>query len=140
MPMRSLSVMQAKRFGVWTIDPEADLKSVARQMQDHNVSALVVVDSGGYLQGVITRTDLVRACYQDRSWGHRQARDFMATDVVTVRLDDKLEHVMELLINNHIHRVVAVEEQNGRSKPVAVLSAADIVYHMAQEKRTSVPG
>ena len=139
MPMRALSVMQAKRFGVWTIAPDADLKSVARQMLDHNVSALVVVDDGGYLLGVITRTDLVRAAYHRRDWSTLSARDYMACDVVTVRLEDKLEQVMGLLIENHIHRVVAVEEYNGRLKPVAVLSAADIVYHMAQERVTSVP-
>jgi CBS domain-containing protein len=58
----------------------------------------------------------------------------MASDVVTVNLDDPLTRVMELLIDNHIHRVVAVEMKNGKSRPVAVLSAADIVYHMAQDK------
>ena len=139
MPMRALSVMQAKRFGVWTIAPDADLKSVVRQMQDHNVSALVVVDEGGYLLGVITRTDLVRAAYQHQDWPMLMTRDYMARDVVTVRLEDKLEHVMGLLIENHIHRVVAVEDHGGRLKPVAVLSAADICYHLAQERTTSVP-
>jgi CBS domain-containing protein len=40
--------------------------------------------------------------------------------------------VMELLLNRHIHRVVAVEAVDGRLKPRGVLSAADIVYHMAR--------
>ncbi len=40
---------------------------------------------------------------------------------------------MELLIQNHIHRVIAVEDIGGKARPVAVLAAADIVYHMAQD-------
>ena len=52
--------------------------------------------------------------------------------LVAVGLGDKLEQVMKLLIENHIHRVVAVENENGKLRPVAVLSAADVVYHMAQ--------
>lgn len=133
MPMRHLPVYQAKRLGVYTIQPDDELKAAARKMQDYNISALVVADENGYLAGVLTRTDLVRACCSHTNWAHLPVRKFMAADVVTVNLDDPLERVMELLIQNHIHRVVAVEEVDGKAKPVAVLSAADIVYHMAQD-------
>ena len=90
MPMRRLSVMQAKRFGVFTISPDENLKATARKMQGHNVSALVVTDAEGYLAGVISRTDLVRACYNHPDWAQRAVREFMATEVVTVNLDDPL--------------------------------------------------
>ena len=133
MPMRRMSVMQAKRFGVYTIAADENLKTVARKMQEYNVSALVVIDVEGYLCGVISRTDLVRACYKNQDWAQRVVREFMATDVVTVNLDDPLLRVMELLIDNHIHRVVAVEQREGKQRPIGVLSAADVVYHMAQD-------
>jgi CBS domain-containing protein len=135
MPMRNLSVMQAKRFGVWTISRDANLKTVAREMVDRNISGLIVVDEQGYLEGLITRTDLVRAAHDGRDWMHKTANDYMVRNVVTVRLDDKLERVMELLVEHHVHRVVAVEPAaDGKFRPVAVLSAADVVYHMAQER------
>lgn len=134
MPMRQLSVMQAKRFGVWTIAPDVNLKQVAREMVAHNVSSLVVVDDDGYLEGVITRTDLVRAAHERPDWGNATAADYMMRHVVTVALSDKLEQVMTLLIENHIHRVVAVENDHGKLRPVAVLSAADVVYHMVQDR------
>lgn len=133
MPIRRLTVLQAKRFGVYTIQPEESLRQAARKMKDHNISALVVVDDLGDLRGLISRTDLVRACYQETQWADLLVRDFMAADVATVRLDDELLRVMELLIDRHIHRVVAVEEHDGRLKPVAVLSAADVLYHMVQD-------
>ncbi len=134
MPMRKLSVMQAKRFGVWTIAPDADLKTVAREMVEHNISCLVILDEEGYLDGLITRTDLVRAAHESREWQTQLARDCMVRNVVTVELDDELERVMELLIEHHVHRVVAVEKENGKLRPVAVLSAADVVYHMVQRR------
>jgi CBS domain-containing protein len=132
MPMRKLSVMQAKRFGVWTIAPDVWLKDVSRQMVDRNISALVVVDEDGYLEGVITRMDLVRAAHARRDWAQQTVQDWMMRDVITVELEDTLEKVMSLLIDHHIHRVVAVEHENGKLRPVAVLSAADVVYHMVQ--------
>jgi CBS domain-containing protein len=57
----------------------------------------------------------------------------MNPNVVTVNLDDKLQRVMELLIDRHIHRVIAVREENGRKIHMGVLSAADVVYHMSKE-------
>lgn len=134
MPMRKLSVLQAKRLGVYTINPDEDLMSAVRKMQEHNVSALVVTDPAGFLAGVISRTDLVKACLKQPQWPHLRVRDCMSSEVVTVELDDPMLRVMELLVDNHIHRVVAVERQDGKPKPVAVLSAADVVYHMAQER------
>jgi CBS domain-containing protein len=137
MPLRTLSVMQAKRFGVWTIASDSKLLAVAREMVGRNISGLVVVDAEGCLEGLITRTDLVRAAYDCRDWMNLSVNDYMVRNVVTVRLEDTLEHVMNLLIEHHVHRVVAVEPENGKLRPVAVLSAADVVYHMAQEKYTN---
>ena len=134
MPMRDLSVLQAKRLGVYTIGPDENLIDAARQMRDHNVSALVVTDAEGYLAGVISRTDMVRACLQRRDWQTLRVRDCMSADVVTVELDDPMLRVMELLVDHHIHRVVAVERYRDRLKPLAVLSAADVVYHMVQDR------
>ena len=133
MPMRTLSVMQAKRFGVWTTASTATLLEVARELVDRNISGLVVVDAEGCLEGLITRTDLVRAAHDRRDWMNLTASDYMVRNVVTVRLDDSLQHVMDLLIEHHVHRVVAVEPEDIKLRPVAVLSAADVVYHMAQE-------
>lgn len=130
--MKDMTVVEAKRFGVITCKPHQTLMASACMMQENNISALVVVDEEGFLAGVITRTDLVRACYERADWERQSVRDYMNADVVTVRLDDLLERVMELLINRHIHRVVAVEPVGDKLKPKGVLSAADIVYHMAR--------
>ena len=133
MPMRTLSVMQAKRFGVWTTASTATLLEVAREMVERNISGLVVVDAEGCLEGLITRTDLVRAAHDRRDWMNLTANDYMVRNVVTVGLEDSLQDVMDLLIEHHVHRVVAVEAEKNKLRPIAVLSAADVVYHMAQE-------
>ncbi len=133
--MKRLSVLHAKRLGIYSCRASDSLKVAARLMQSHNISALVVVDAQERLDGVISRTDLVRAGYESPEWDRHTVADYMAADVVTVAPDDTLERVMALLLQNHIHRVVAVEQDpaGGKPRPVAVLSAADVVYHMAQE-------
>jgi hypothetical protein len=41
--------------------------------------------------------------------------------------------VANLLLEHHIHRVVAIREENGQARPLAVVSATDFVYHMMKE-------
>lgn len=130
--MKDTTVLEAKRFGVITCRATQTLRAAACEMQENNISALVVVDEAGFLIGVITRTDLVRACYERQDWEQQSVGAYMNANVVTVQLDDKLEKVMALLIERHIHRVVAVEPVGDKLKPRGVLSAADVVYHMAR--------
>jgi hypothetical protein len=35
-------------------------------------------------------------------------------------------------LDQQIHRVVAVREEGGKKRPISVVSAADIVYHMVK--------
>ena len=131
--IRQLTVLEAKRLGVYTCRGQEPLRQVAAQMVDRDVSSLVVVDEDGALQGIITRTDLMRACYEHaEAWRDRSVAQHMNRQVVTVQMHDTLEQVIELLLTKQIHRVVAVERQEGKAIPLAVLSAADVVYHMAR--------
>lgn len=131
--VKDLSVLEAKRFGTYCCHPDDTLGHAAGEMTDRNISALVVQDQDGYLQGIITRTDLVRACYHHDDWQALRVGDHMSASVVTVAPEDPLARVMELLIDRHIHRVVAVRMEHGKPRPIAVLSAADVVYHMTHE-------
>lgn len=133
MDIKNLTVLQAKRYGVFTCLASDTLGSVAIQMFQRDVSALVVVDASGFLDGIITRTDLVRAVALGAQWRDQLVSAAMTVDVVTIGLHEKLGAVLDLLLQAHIHRVVAVEYAENRARPVAVLSAADIIFHMAQE-------
>jgi signal-transduction protein with cAMP-binding, CBS, and nucleotidyltransferase domain len=128
--MKDLPVIEAKRYGIYRCGPDDSLAEAATQMTNRNISALVVTDADGYMEGIVTRTDLVRACFQQRDWAAQPVRDYMSRQVVSVRPNEPLGRVMELLIDRHIHRVVVTEMDGTRQRPIAVLSAADIVYHM----------
>ena len=130
--VKDLPVLKAKRFGVYTCHEHGTLKEAAKLMDDRNISSLVVVGDEGQLRGIITRSDLVRACYTQAEWASQKVETCMITDVVTVELDATLYDVMQLLIEKQIHRVVAVRHENNMVMPMGILSDADIVYHMAQ--------
>lgn len=132
--MPNTTVMQAKRLGVLTCAPDDTLAAAAQRMTGEDVSALVVVDEEGALAGIISRTDLLRAWEKGGPWAERRVADYMSRNVVTVELDTTLSEVTDLLLEERIHRVVVVRWEGEKARPVGVVSAADLVYHMLKNE------
>jgi CBS domain-containing protein len=127
-----LTVLQAKRFGVFSCSKENTLLEAAQRMVEEDISALVVVDQDGFLAGIITRTDLMRALVSLEDWEKHKVSSLMNPEVVTVTPQTNLLRVAEILLDQQIHRVVAVRDEVGKKRPISVVSAADIVYHMVK--------
>ncbi|MCA9936295.1 MAG: CBS domain-containing protein [Ardenticatenaceae bacterium] len=127
------TVLEAKRYGIFSCRVETSLLDVARLLLERDISSLVVLDEAEALRGIISRTDLLQACLEHDEWAVQTVADYMSTDVVTVTPQTLLCDVAELLLQNHIHRVVVVREEDGVQYPVAVVSDGDFIYHMVKE-------
>ena len=132
--LQELTVLDAKRYGVYTCRGQATLHEAARRMVDEDVSALVVVDDDGYLQGVLTHTDLLRAASIVPAWRDQLVETFMTRNVVTMAPEATLADVTQRLLEHCIHRVVVVRDEEGRARPVGVLASSDIVYHLVRDR------
>lgn len=125
---------EAKRYGVFACENCMSLGDAIQKMVGEDISCLVIVDEQGYLAGILSRTDLIRAALnQEERWMELPVGTYMNSDVVTVPPSATLREVGDLLLENRIHRVVVAEEEDGRKRPLSVIAAADLVYHLAQE-------
>jgi CBS domain-containing protein len=125
------TVLEAKRYGVYSCYRNTPLLEAAQKMVTEDISSLVVLNDDGYLTGIITRTDVVRAYLQNDGWENFPVADFMSADVITVSPKATLAEVAKLLQERHIHRVVVVrEEDGGKQRAVAIVSDSDLLYHM----------
>ena len=127
------TVLEAKRFGCHSCTPDTPLVEAVTQMVDHDISCLVVTDADGYLAGIITRNDALRGYLASDEWQALPVGDYMTRDVITAAPEDLLSTVANLLLDHHIHRVVVVRDEHGKQKPLAVVSATDLIYHMMKE-------
>lgn len=119
--------------GVISCRPDTSADEVADTMKAHDVSALVVVDDGGYAVGVISRTDLVNAVFVQpylRHWRGMTARHLMSSPVVSVMGETAVDEAIKLLHERKIHRVVVTEPEGDRARPIGILSITDVVRHM----------
>ena len=119
--------------GVITCRGDTPVEEVAKTMETKDISALVVTDHDGHLEGIITHTDLLRAHVEREDWAGLPVAQYMTTPVITTTVDDHLSHVARMLLEKRIHRVVVVREEDGKQRPVAVLSESDLVYYFSRE-------
>ncbi len=117
---------------VFTCQRDTPIPEVARRMRDYNVSALVVVDSQGIMEGLISRTDLVTLRAHDEYWHGLTAEHVMVKHVICATPDTPLRDALGLLLARKIHRLIVVEDCEHPSKPLGVLSLTDIVRDMAE--------
>lgn len=129
--MPSRTVLQAKRLGIVSCHPDDPLTKIVQRMADDDISALVVTDQDGYLDGIISRSDVLRAFGRSPNWKAETVDKYMTRQVITVSPETRLGEVALLLTDKHIHRVVVVREDEGGKRPIAVLSDSDLVCEMA---------
>lgn len=132
--MRDITVLQAKRYGIYSCISSTTLYEAASMMVREDISGLVVVDPDGFLAGVITRTDLLRSAKEGADWRCETVDKFMNRRVITVSPQDKLSHVTHTLLENSIHRAVIVQREDEKLRPIGVISDADLIYHMIKDE------
>ncbi len=128
--MKSRTVLEAKRLGIVSCQGADPLEIIARRMADDDISALVVTDAQGYLAGIISRSDLLRAYIEAHDWRSEPVERFMTREVVWVTPDTLLSEAAEMLLGRHIHRVVVVRPEEDGLRPIAVVSDSDLVCDM----------
>lgn len=128
--MKTVTVSDAKRLGISRCLSTTTMREVTAKMTEEDISCLVVVDKEGLLEGIITRTDILRAALADDSWRTTLCRQWMTAAVVTVDPDALLHDAVVLMQQHRVHRIVITKTEGSRQRPVAVLSSGDIVYHL----------
>ncbi|HMP42442.1 MAG TPA: CBS domain-containing protein [Roseiflexaceae bacterium] len=117
--------------GVIAVPAETAVHEAIALMQQHRIHAVVVVDGPGYLAGIVSQTDCLRAWSEGSAYEQVMrdpVSDIMTQSVVTCMPGMEIDRAIRLLNRNRIHRLVVVEERNdGRFWPVGILSMTDIV-------------
>lgn len=150
--MKALDVMART---VISVDPDATVLQAARQMLQHRLSGLPVIDKGGNLVGILSEGDFLRrretqterkhsrwleflmgpgklAAEYTHSHGSKVA-EVMTVDVCSVTEDTPLEDVVELMERRRIKRVPVVRGK----QVVGIITRANLMHAMVSLARTA---
>lgn len=117
---------------VITVRPDTSIDETLALLLRHHISGLPVVDSKNRLLGVITERDLLALLCEGEDERRQRVDQYWTTDVVTVREDDYLPDVAELLMKHPVRRLPVV---NGDGKLVGVLARRDLVRFIRDTRR-----
>ena len=105
--------------------------SAARTMTQAGWRSIIVVNSQGKLQGLITGHDLIllAGTIVDSSL---KVSELMNRKLITTDIHSSLQEAADMMIQYHCHRVIVVDQSDPDSFPLGVISSFDIVAAMAR--------
>ena len=131
-PIDDIPTEQIMHGKLITAAPGTDVAKAADMMIKHGISSLVITE-GRELAGILTKTDLTRF-FAERLEGQTKVRDLMSTKVITANRSHSLSHLVELLGQNNIGRVVIVDGE----RPIGIVTTADIAFAQLELPSTGV--
>jgi CBS domain-containing protein len=108
------------------IDAESPITEAELLLKSYRISGLPVVQDG-VLVGVISQTDLLNARSSEligANWDRVRVRHLMSRPAVTVHLNTGVERAARLMLEQHIHRLVVVDEEE---EPIGVVTSTDLL-------------
>lgn len=121
--MNIASILATKGVRVFTARPEQTVQEVLAGLAEHNVGALVVVDSAGRPVGIISERDIVRGAARDERVFSRRVSEVMTTEVIVGHPHDDLKTVSHTMTEKRIRHLPVVDQ----GKLVGLVSIGDIV-------------
>jgi CBS domain-containing protein len=108
------------------VEADAPITQAELLIKSYRISGLPVV-ADGVLVGVVSQTDLLNARSSEligANWERVRVRHLMSRPAVTVHLNTSVERAARLMLEQHIHRLVVVDEEEA---PVGVLTSTDLL-------------
>jgi len=106
-----------------SVDPQARLSEVAREMRGNDADSVAVMEDG-VLVGIITERDLVRAIADGVNPSQTAANVIMTADPATVTADEDVSVVALKMMSLGVRHLPVVD---GNGKPMGLVSARNLV-------------
>jgi CBS domain-containing protein len=118
-----MKLKEAMSTNVQYIDANATLADASKQMKEHNIGLMPVVDEGS-LHGTITDRDIVvRGIAEGHTPDSATVREAMTQGVVYASEDDQLEDAVQKMREHSVRRLLVADSE---SNLTGVISLGDL--------------
>lgn len=131
-PIDKILIGRAMTENLITTGPSEDVKSAVELMLKNRISSIPVVDDDG-LAGIVTKTDLLNF-YNDKYQGRWKVSDLMSKDVITVNENHSIAHVISVMEENGISKVVVIRD----NQPVGIITPENISFASVEDPEMGV--
>lgn len=127
-------LLRHKGRAIHSIDPESPVLEAIRQMAEHEVGALLVMQ-GTQLVGVVSERDYARkVILLGRSSSETPVWQIMSSPVYTVRAEQSVRDCMRLMTERRVRHLPVIEGE----RVIGVLSIGDLVRAVVDEQAQTI--
>lgn len=131
---RVSDILRTKGSTIYSIRSDASVYDAVKQMVDHNVGSLLVLDPDG-VKGIITERHYLREIVlQGRTSKTTKVREIMTTEVVVVESNRPLEECMAIMSGRRIRHLPVVSD----GELVGLVSIGDMVKQIADDREVEI--
>jgi CBS domain-containing protein len=106
-----------------TFTPQDSVRDAAQAMSRGDFGAVVIVENGGEVRGILTDRDIVvRGVAEGKDPGSTEIREVFTTEPTTLAPDDSLDEAVDALREAHVRRLPVVEE----TRVIGIVSIGDL--------------
>ena len=123
-----------KTAEVYSVAPNDSVIDAIRLMAQKGVGAVLVME-GAALVGIISERDYARkVVLHGRSSADTAVREIMTADVITVGLNETVEHCMQIVTEHRIRHLPVIEDD----EVIGVISIGDLVKAVIEDQKVQL--
>ena len=125
-------ILMKKGAAVVTTSPKALLSEAAKILTEKRIGLLVVVDSDGAIQGVVSERDVVRAVAEEpKRVAKKKVRELLTKKVVACRPNSAPQEILQTMTTQKFRHMPVVNQ----GKLLGVISISDVLKHLIDEAK-----
>ena len=128
------SLLRHKGRLVYSISPDAPVLDAIKEMAEHGVGALLVME-GEKLLGMVSERDYARkVILKGRSSSETKVSQIMSSPVLTVHPEESANECMRIMTDNRVRHLPVIDGE----RVVGVLSIGDLVRAVVEEQQQTI--
>lgn len=136
MIVKTILKSKARGQGVVTVSPDDAISEAAKLLAGNRIGALIAVEPGGGIAGILSERDIVRGLGQSGDACLKvKVRDLMTPDVLVCHEDDTLQSLMQTMTAKRIRHLPVVD---GANQLVGIVTIGDVVKSRLDEASMEV--
>lgn len=125
-------VLESKDDHVYTIAPNASVRSAIKLMAEKNIGALIVTNENKKVIGIISERDYThKVVLKNRSSLTTNVDQIMTSNVLTVTLNMKVEQCLQIMTDGHLRHLPVVENE----QLLGMVAIGDLVKAAMEDQR-----
>ncbi len=123
--LRKINIDKASTHPLITALPNDTLGDIHEKLCQHN--SVVVVDTSGQFQGIVSRKDAVKVALTHSDWKDIAMSEMMTQRVLYIPNHVSLAEAVETMLQADIHQLVVVGPPEGGSVAIGIITLQDVL-------------